>query len=96
MGRSEAWVTRKKEKEPPRHIDVRPFIGGLTWQEGALQIVSHIEHGKTVRMEEIISLLFPDEPGRARLATIERMHLWMEREGELVSPFAAVEGGIKV
>jgi len=96
MGSSEAWVTRRKEKEPPRRIDVRPFIGGLTRQEGALQIVSHIVHGKTVRMEEIIRLLFPDEPGRAQLATIEREHLWMEKEGRLITPLEAVEGGIRV
>ena len=96
MGSSEAWVTRKKENKPPRPIDVRPFIGGLTWQEGALQIVSHIVHGKTVRMEEILRLLFPDQPGRAQLAAIEREHLWMEKEGRLVTPLEAVEGGIRV
>lgn len=95
LGQPELLVTRHKENEAPRILDIRPFLLELAWREGALQIVSHVDHGKTVRMEEIISLLFPDEPGRARLASIERLHLWMEREGELISPLVAA-GGIRV
>lgn len=96
LEQKELLVTRYKEKEAPRILDIRPFLLELAWQEGALQIVSHVDHGKTVRMEEIISLLFPDEPNRARLASIERVHLWMEREGEFISPLAVVESGIRV
>jgi radical SAM family uncharacterized protein/radical SAM-linked protein len=96
MAQNEAWVTRQKANEPSRRLDIRPFLIGMAWREDSLQIVSHIDHGKTVRMEEIISLLFPDEPGRARLAAIERMHLWMERGGDVVSPLTAVEGGTRV
>ncbi|HQG45676.1 MAG TPA: hypothetical protein PLG50_08450, partial [bacterium] len=96
LEQKELLVTRYKEKEAPRILDIRPFLLELAWQEGALQIVSHVDHGKTVRMEEIISLLFPDEPNRARLASIERVHLWMERDGEFISPLAVVESGIRV
>ncbi len=96
MEQGEAWVTRQKGNEPVRRIDVRPYIVSLVWREGALEIISHIDHGKTVRMEEIVSLLLPDEPGRARLATIERRKLWMEREGAVVSPLEGVEAGTRV
>lgn len=92
----ELWVTRQKENEPGRQLDIRPFIHSLGWQEGILKIISHIDHGKTVRMEEIINLLFPDEPGRARRAAIERSHLWMAGEGDVVSPLDGPEAGLPV
>jgi len=96
MQQEELLVTRRKENEAPKILNIRPFLLDVSWQEGALQIISHIDHGKTVRMEEIISLLFPDEPGRARLATIERLQLWMEQGGDAVSPLDAIEGGTRV
>ena len=92
----ELWVTRQKGNEPGRRLDIRPFIHSLGWQEGTLKIISHIDHGKTVRMEEIINLLFPDEPDRARLAAIERSNLWMAGEGDVVSPLDGPEAGLPV
>lgn len=91
MAQTELFVVRQKAGEAPRRIDVRPFIKSINVQNDRLHVISHIDHGKTVRMDEIINLLFPHEIDRVRMARYERTAVWISREGVLHAPHEIVE-----
>ncbi len=86
LQQTELEAVRQKAGEAARRVDIRPYIKNISVQNRRLHVISHIDHGKSVRMDEIINLLFPLQSDRVRMARYERIALWITQAGVPCSP----------
>jgi len=84
LGQKEIIVSRKK-KDGVRSIDIRPFLVALNVTEGGFYLETTFANGKTLRVDEILKLLFPEED-IAVMAKVHRKGLWVQYGSLLASP----------
>ena len=82
LSQKELLVQRKKKKNV-RTVDVRPFIERMEAAKNGFRVRTIMIDGKSIRMNELLSLLFPDNAYIAKTARVHRAALWV-REGRLL------------
>ena len=85
----ELLVQRKKKKET-RTIDVRPYIESFKIQDSGFRVRTRMHDGKSIRINELLSLLFPDSTAIAKTAQVHRAALWMQDGDMLKTPMEMV------
>ncbi len=88
MAQPQIFIERRKGDGASRRLDIRPFIAHLSEKIGTLEIYLNIHQGATVRIEEVLSCLFPQERERVVLARVHRKAAWMVKGTEFLSPLA--------
>lgn len=81
----ELLVERKKEKTS-RILDVRPFIVDMEAVDGGLHVRTKTEAGKSVRIDELLSLLFPESETLAKTTRVHRLAMWVHDGERLLDP----------
>lgn len=85
LSREELYIERKK-KNNSQKINVRPFIENLEMTDWGLRVRTKMDNGKTIRMDELLSLLFPHDVIQQKTTRVHRAALWVEQEGIQHSP----------
>ncbi len=81
----ELWIERKK-KQRTTSLNIRPFIQDIKDCQMGICINTIIDNGKSVRIKEILSLLFPGQTTLIETARIHRAALWIAEGDERKSP----------
>jgi radical SAM family uncharacterized protein/radical SAM-linked protein len=79
-------VIERTRKDKTTKLDIRPLIIDLKGVNGGLVLRAKIDGGKTVRVENILQKLFPDQPNLVKRALIRRKALWIKHGDLKVSP----------
>ena len=82
-------VERKKEGSS-RCLDVRPFILDIEANGPRLLVQTVIDGGKSVRIDELCFLLFPDQELWAKTCSVHRRALWIFDGTRLTDPMEAL------
>ena len=80
-------IQRKKDK----WIDVRPFIEHINVISEGFQLQSIMDNGKSIRIDELLELLFPDWKHPMAEVEVHRAALWIKQNDCLVHPMECVE-----
>lgn len=79
-------VERKRKKKDTRQFDIRPYILDISTLPQGISLQAKMENGHTVRPEEILRLLFPENEPLVKMAQITRSALWVQYGDILTSP----------
>jgi len=85
LEQKELLVERKK-KQRTTSLNVRPFIQNIHDCQKGICINTIIDNGKSVRVSELLSLLFPEQTSLIETARIHRAALWIAEGNERKSP----------
>ncbi|MBN1560612.1 DUF2344 domain-containing protein, partial [candidate division KSB1 bacterium] len=85
LSQKELHVERKK-KDKSQMVDVRPFIDRLEVAEWGLRVRTKMAGGKSVRTDELLSLLFPHDKTQRLKTRIHRAGLWRQEGDHLFAP----------
>ena len=85
LGEQKIIVERVKG-DTIRTVDIRPFIRDVKYVEQVLHIATKLNNGQTVRIEEILGLLFDVDDSKIKQARIIRSGLWVQYGEILASP----------
>lgn len=85
LSHKELNIERKKKKRS-QTINVRPYIDDLEVTDWGLRVRTKIENGKTIRTDELLSLLFPHDQNKQKTTRVHRAALWVEEEGRQRTP----------
>jgi radical SAM-linked protein len=85
LNSKELLIERKKEKTT-RILDVRPFVVDMEAVDGGLRVRTKTEAGKSVRIDELLSLLFPESETLAKTARVHRLAMWVQDGDRLLDP----------
>jgi len=85
LDEKELLVKRKMKKEI-RTIDVRPYIERFEISDIGFHVRTIMREGKSIRINELLSLLFPDSITLAKMSQMHRAALWMQDGDELKTP----------
>jgi len=83
--KKELQIERKRKKQI-RTIDVRPYLDNFELTDSGFKVRTIIRDGKSIRIGELLSLLFPDNDFIAKTALVHRSALWVQEDQELVHP----------
>jgi len=89
LAKKELLVQRKKKKEL-KTIDVRPYIESFKVEDFGFRVRTRMHDGKSIRIGELLSLLFPDSVTIAKMAQVHRASLWMQDGDMLKTPMQMV------
>lgn len=81
----------RKKKNRSTLVDVRPFIDTLKAHENGLFLRTTVLNGKSVRHDEILSLLFPEDERRQKTTRVHRKAVWVREGATLKSPMDILE-----
>ncbi|NOY78825.1 MAG: TIGR03960 family B12-binding radical SAM protein [Calditrichaeota bacterium] len=75
-------------KGKKKTLDIRPLVTALEYRakERTLLIQTKFVSGQTVKLQEIFSVLFPDQPELFLESTVLRTGVWAVRNGERLTP----------
>ncbi|NOY60846.1 MAG: TIGR03960 family B12-binding radical SAM protein [Calditrichaeota bacterium] len=79
-------VERKRKKKDTRQFDIRPYILDISTLPQGISLQAKMENGHSVRPEEILRLLFPENEPLVKMAQITRSALWVQYGDILTSP----------
>ncbi|RQW07476.1 TIGR03960 family B12-binding radical SAM protein [candidate division KSB1 bacterium] len=85
LSQKELHVERKR-KDKSQMIDIRPFIDSLEVTEWGLRVRTRMEEGRSLRTDELVSLLFPHDKTQGQKTRIHRAGLWLQRGDRLYAP----------
>jgi len=85
LEKKEIFVKRTKDKKS-QSVDIRPFIATLQPTEQGLYLEVVIENGKSVRVNEVLGLLFPDDEEKIKTVKVNRRGLWVQYGAILATP----------
>ena len=85
LSQEELNVERKKKKKS-QTINVRPYIDRLEATSWGIRAVTKMQNGKSVRIDELLSLLLPHDDILQKTARVHRTKLWVEEEEKQLSP----------
>jgi radical SAM family uncharacterized protein/radical SAM-linked protein len=85
LSQHELTLERTKKRQT-RTIDVRPYIDSLEATDWGVFARTRMENGKSIRANEILSLLFPQNEFLQHAARIHRAALWVQLEDKLIAP----------
>ena len=73
---SEWKILRRREKQAPKPIDIRPYIKELEWMgAGKLRLVTHFgQSSGTIKPLEVIEALLPDSPEARYAASVRKVN----------------------
>ncbi|HPN34822.1 MAG TPA: TIGR03960 family B12-binding radical SAM protein [bacterium] len=77
-------VVRQKEGEAPRTVDIRPYLETLEVRDDQLRLVARIDRGKTLRVHEVLTLLFDGDESLVKRSRVTRTGLFIQF-GDLVA-----------
>ena len=83
-------TVQRMRKKQIKQVDIRPFIDRIQTVDSGFSLTANIDQGKTVRMEEIMTLLFPNQRSLVQSAHVHREALWVESDGHLLSPLKVI------
>lgn len=89
LNQKELLVKRKTKKEI-RTIDVRPYIESFKVSDVGFHVRTIMQDGKSIRISELLSLLFPDSIALAKMSQMHRAALWMQDGDRLKTPMEIV------
>lgn len=84
LASAELWVSRSKEGEPARQVDIRPFLADLSIADATVRLTTRIDQGKTLRVNEVLSLLLAGDDLLVKSSSVTRTGLYIQY-GELVA-----------
>jgi radical SAM-linked protein len=79
-------VLRSKEGEPGKTVDIRPYMAEAEVQDRRLRLVTRIEQGKTVRVNEILTLLLDGHDELVKRCLVTRTGLYIQFGDLIVTP----------
>ena len=85
LKQKELFVQRKRKRQI-RTIDVRPFIDHFQLMENGFQVRTTMQDSKSIRISELLSLMFPDSDYIAKTALVHRAALWVQEGQNLMHP----------
>ena len=85
----------RKKKKKSKSVDVRPFIDSLEATEWGLRVRTKMENGKSIRTDELLSLLFPHDQTRQKSTRVHRAALWVQKEGKQYAPMELCDAEAK-
>ncbi len=77
-------VVRHKEGEASKEVDIRPYLDALEVQDDQLTLVARIDRGKTLRVQEVLTLLFDGDETSVKRSRVTRTGLFIQF-GDLVA-----------
>jgi radical SAM family uncharacterized protein/radical SAM-linked protein len=86
MQQAEIPVLRSKEGEPGKTVDIRPYIAEAEVKGQTLRLVTRIEQGKTVRVNEILTLLLDGQNDLVKRCLVTRTGLYIQFGDLIVTP----------
>ncbi|MDZ7722969.1 MAG: TIGR03960 family B12-binding radical SAM protein [candidate division KSB1 bacterium] len=86
----ESMIVQRNRKKKTLQVDIRPFINRLELTDDGFSLTADIHQGKTVRMNEVLSLLFPEHDTLVQSAHVHREALWIESDGHLLTPLDVI------
>lgn len=85
LSQQELTIERKKKKQS-RTIDVRPYIDSLEATDRGILARTKMDNGKSIRADELLSLLFPHNESLQQTTRVHRAALWVQQGDQLVAP----------
>ncbi|RPI00445.1 MAG: TIGR03960 family B12-binding radical SAM protein [Calditrichaeota bacterium] len=82
----DGWIVERRKENHSKQLDIRPFLDSYRDLEQGLLIRTKILAGKTVRMSELLSLLFPDKGEHIKTMKVHRVALWISNAAGLRDP----------
>lgn len=79
-------IVERIKKKTKSLVNIRPFIDRIEFENQELFIRTLIIDGKSARLDEIISLLLPEENKLITELCFHRKAVWLYHEGVLISP----------
>ena len=75
-------------KGKKKTLNIRPFVTGLEYhsEDQTLQIDTKFVNGQTVKLQELFSVLFPDQPELFLQSTVLRTGVWVVRNEKRLTP----------
>ncbi len=86
LQRNSIVIERNLEGRKSRRLEVRPYLKHLETTQQGVFLQLNIENGQTVRVEEILRLLFPEDGSLVKIANVSRTGLWIQFGDLLASP----------
>jgi len=86
LARKNIFFQRQKKGGATRRVDIRPYLIELDACENRIRLRARIENGQSVRADEILKLLYPDQHERILTARINRTGLWIQYGEVVASP----------
>lgn len=86
LQRNSIIIERNLEGRKSRRLEIRPYLKHLEASQQGVSLQLNIENGQTVRVEEILRLLFPDDGSLVKTANVNRTGLWIQFGDLLASP----------
>jgi len=77
-------VTRVKEGEAAKEVDIRPYLQALAVDRATVKLVTRIDQGKTLRVEEVLSPLLGGDEEAIKKSAVTRMGLYIQF-GDLIA-----------
>lgn len=87
LNRSNISIVRVR-KGKKKILNIRPFIVDLEYDSEArnLRIETKFIDGQTVKLQELFSVLFPDQPDLFLQSTVLRTGVWVAQNGKYLTP----------
>ncbi len=86
MQRNSIIIERSLGGRRGRRLEIRPYLQHLEASEQGVSLQLNIENGQTVRVQEILRLLFPEDGSLVKTANVSRTGLWIQFGDLLASP----------
>jgi radical SAM family uncharacterized protein/radical SAM-linked protein len=84
----EQIIIHRKNKKKLTQMNIRPFILDIETTADGFTVCFRIKNGKTARVDELLSLLFPKEKELADKAVITRTGLYIQHGDLIVTPMS--------